>query len=313
MTVQLKPGDRVLLENRSSEVYAGTIEYISAKSVNLHTITCHSTNIEYEGNMTFYRNEVVKIVPISDTEPASTPDETPEVSEDSLLRSRKINMHPDEFARLRQVTFDFVFIDTFGTQFENAVEVLNNRESVAVAVLGNYGRNKPMSVLVMADFKQVFIFDMLCLGKLKTLREVLESGYICKVVHDGGALFDCLYHKYGVEMKNIFDTQAVDSMLSKENDDVEIKRNISECLTYHFNFPAALLSAVLETMNDKTWFIRPLTKSDKIKSAQLVAYLLSLRDQLMKQILKKYTDVIAKDYGRYKQMSDIEVLKLRKQ
>ncbi|XP_044253920.1 piRNA biogenesis protein EXD1-like isoform X2 [Tribolium madens] len=264
--------------------------------------------------MTFYRNEVVKIVLISDTESASTSDNMPAATEDSLVTSKKINMHPDEYARLRQVTFDFVFIDTFGTHFDNAVEVLNNRESVAVAGLGNnYVRSKPLSVLVMSDFKQVFIFDLLCLGKLSGLGEVLESDFICKVVHDGGALFDCLYHKYGVEMKNVFDTQVVDTMLSKEKDDVEIKRNISECLTYHFNFPAALLSAVLDTINDKSWCKRPLLKSDKIKSAQLVVYLLSLRDQLMKQILKKYTGAITKEYSKYKQMSDIEVLKFRKQ
>ncbi|KAH0810592.1 hypothetical protein GEV33_012202 [Tenebrio molitor] len=203
---KIKRGDRVMLEIRSSEVFEGDVEYFSEKSVELYNIFCQATNTEYEGSMVFYRNEVVAISRISEsTESDNSLPEKGGFPEEL----KKIKMHPDEFARLKQMTFDFVFVDTFGPRFKDAVEVLSNRESVAVVGLGStFTRGKQLSLLMMADFKQVFIFDMFCLVDLKELKEILQSSFICKVVHDGSALFDCLYHKYKVEMKNVFDTQV---------------------------------------------------------------------------------------------------------
>jgi hypothetical protein len=309
MAAKIKRGDRVMLEIRSSEVFEGDVEYFSEKSVELYNIFCQATNTEYEGSMVFYRNEVVAISRISEsTESDNSLPEKGGFPEEL----KKIKMHPDEFARLKQMTFDFVFVDTFGPRFKDAVEVLSNRESVAVVGLGStFTRGKQLSLLMMADFKQVFIFDMFCLVDLKELKEILQSSFICKVVHDGSALFDCLYHKYKVEMKNVFDTQVVDSMEFEQEENTIVKRNLSECLSHHFNFPPSLLSAAMDDMPDKNWLERPIIKSNKIKAAQLITYLLSLRDHLVSKIHQKYTDRIHTEYTKYKHISDHELMMMR--
>ncbi|RZC34809.1 exonuclease 3'-5' domain-containing protein 1, partial [Asbolus verrucosus] len=303
MAINVKPGDRVIIEIRSLEVFEGNAEYVSPESIELRNIYCQTTDTQYEGNMSFYRDEVVSIAHIVDclTNEASSCE-----NEESFDVSKKIKLSSGEFMRLKEMTLQYIFIDVFDRKFKDAVEVLSNRESIGVVGLGNtFRRGKPLSLLVMSDFKQVYIFDLFCLVDLRNLKDILESEYIIKVVHEGTALFDCLYHKYGVEMKNIFDTQVVDTIRSKEEENIDIKRDISQCLAHHFNFPLALLAAAVDDINDKTWLERPVIKSNKIKAAQLVTYLLTLRDHLMKKILQEYNETTQRQYNKFKTISDM--------
>lgn len=63
-------------------------------------------------------------------------------------------------------------------------------------------------------------------------------------------------------------------------------------------------------MSDATWRLRPLTKGDKIKVGQLVAFLLPLRDCLSKIIFKSFTELTWKTYNKCKTISDTELLKV---
>lgn len=201
-----KPGDRVLLQTLDLEEFEGTIEEISAKMVNLYAIHYKNTNTDYPGNMYFFREEVRKLVKFTDN---SDSEASPDTSENPLESKTAVKMHLDQYKGLQKMAYDFVFIDTFGAQFDEAVEVLNTREHVGVVGLGStFSRGNPLSLLVMADSQTVFIFDLVCLVELRQLRNILESKYICKVAHNGIALVDCLYHKYRVDWKNIFDTQV---------------------------------------------------------------------------------------------------------
>ncbi|KAJ3659021.1 hypothetical protein Zmor_010730 [Zophobas morio] len=306
MAPQLHPGDRVLIEIPGREIYEGTVQYVSPRSIELYDIFCQKTNTPYHGSMTFYHNEILSC---SHIQSVPKPSEPTAVNGTTFDASKKIEMDPDEFHRLRQMTFNYVFVNTFGKSFDEAYEQLSDREAVAVVGLGNtFVRGKGLSLLLIADFKTVYIFDIFCLGKLGHLQDILESTFICKVLHNGSALYDCLYHKYKVEMQNVFDTKIVDNRISSEKN---TNQNISECLTKHFNFPPSLLSAAIDDMTDKIWHERPVIKSSNIKAAQLVVYLLPLRDKLMSHIMKNFTDEITAEYVKYKKITDAELLKFK--
>lgn len=188
-------GDRVIVELQN-ELFTGTVEYASSECIELYDIFCHKLNSTHEANMVFYRPEVLSVRVISQ-------------QDISKPAAKVLKMNKEEYNRINEMTYNFEFIDIFNTSFTNAVSTLMNRESVAVVGLGNsFQRGKPLCLLAISDFAQIYIFDLLCLVQLKGLQRILEADFIQKVVHDGVALFDCLYHKYGVEMQNVFDTQV---------------------------------------------------------------------------------------------------------
>lgn len=190
---KLKIGDGVLLHCTYEQNYEGTVEDILFKKIILNNIVWKNVNIKFKKPKSF-NNEIVKKISI-----ISSFD-----SEISSIIPQKRRLHEDEYNRLQQVASNFVYIYEFGTLFEKAVEVLNNTKSVGVAKLGN-----PINLLIMADFGNVYIFDLYCLWDINKLKNILESENIEKVLHDGRELFMCLYQEYGVKMKNIFDTQIL--------------------------------------------------------------------------------------------------------
>lgn len=101
---------------------------------------------------------------------------------------------------------------TMDQRFFEAVEHLNNCETVGVAGIGSeLGRQKNISLLVMASWDQIYVFDILSYRLSSfhpNLKAILESDSIKKVVHDSRTLVDCLYHCHGVKLANVFDTQV---------------------------------------------------------------------------------------------------------
>ncbi len=71
-----------------------------------------------------------------------------------------------------------------------------------------------MSLLAISNKDSVFLFDIIALGEDLVfdpdcnLRLILEDSAILKVMHDCRIISDMFYHKYRLEMNNIYDTLA---------------------------------------------------------------------------------------------------------
>ncbi|CAH1969958.1 unnamed protein product [Acanthoscelides obtectus] len=120
------------------------------------------------------------------------------------------------------------------------------------------------------------------------IKEILESTYICKVMHKAGPILDKLLRKYNVFVRNVFDTQVVDLIIEKNKTGTcpEKSRNLSECLVHHLNFPDTFLKGAVETPAKK-WLEKPLTLKRRVYAAQLVTYLIILKEEMQKTLLSE--------------------------
>jgi len=104
------------------------------------------------------------------------------------------------------------FVEKEGDLFEEAIVRLSDSNRLGISMEGQVlGRNGKTSLLVISSQEEVYIFDLLAMGinAFKWgLYSVLRNSDVVKVVHDCRQVSDTLYHQYGVQLENVFDTLA---------------------------------------------------------------------------------------------------------
>eukprot|EP00092_Neocalanus_flemingeri_P003626 GFUD01003893.1.p1 GENE.GFUD01003893.1~~GFUD01003893.1.p1 ORF type:complete len:558 (-),score=213.06 GFUD01003893.1:414-2087(-) len=104
------------------------------------------------------------------------------------------------------------YVEREGDLFEEAVVRLSSCTRIGVSMEGQVlGRNGKTSLLVISSQEEVFVFDLLAMGENAFkwgLYTVLGNKEVVKVMHDCRQISDTLYHQYGLELENIFDTLA---------------------------------------------------------------------------------------------------------
>jgi len=88
-------------------------------------------------------------------------------------------------------------------------------------------------ILICPASGQVFLFDICALGQAAFeaggLRDVLESERICKVIFDGRADADALYHLHRVQIRRAYDLQVHHSLRYSRTGDRYVK-GLQKCL-----------------------------------------------------------------------------------
>ena len=111
------------------------------------------------------------------------------------------------------------FVEKEGDFFEEAVVRLSSCNRLGISMEGQVlGRNGKTSLLVISSLEEVFIFDLLAMGVNAFkwgLYLVLRNKEVVKVVHDCRQVSDTLYHQYGVQLENVFDTLWLDTWCSQ--------------------------------------------------------------------------------------------------
>ncbi|VEN53165.1 unnamed protein product [Callosobruchus maculatus] len=163
-------------------------------------------------------------------------------------------------------------------------------------------------LLVLSTWQQVFLFDMRNFKNCyfyPEIKDILESAYVCKVMHKAGPMLDKLFRKYKVFVRNVFDTQVVDLIIEKNKKGVcpEKSRNLSECLVHHLNFPQWFLKSALET-SGKKWLEQPLTSKRRNYAAQLVTYLIILKEEMQKTLLSEVYRAIDNVHDYYESLNN---------
>ena len=117
------------------------------------------------------------------------------------------------------------------TGFKNQIEYIDSIENVekACSRLGQHeelafdcegvdlGKGGKLTLIqIMAKDEQVFIFDVLVLGKFlfeNGMKEILESTGIIKIMFDCRCDSDSLWEEYKVELTNVLDMQLFEIMV----------------------------------------------------------------------------------------------------
>uniref|UniRef100_H3AD14 Exonuclease 3'-5' domain containing 1 n=1 Tax=Latimeria chalumnae TaxID=7897 RepID=H3AD14_LATCH len=199
---------------------------------------------------------------------------------------------------------DYIVIDEFQHNFGFAMLHIKKQNVVGVAVEGvNICRHGKLCWIQIATKSRVYLFDVLHLG-LRAFKNgltmILEDRGILKVIHDCRWISDCLYSQYGVNLKNVFDTQVADVLqFSMETGGFlpQCVSTLEETLVRHLEMPLARISflrckvqAVKE--NPEVWCVRPLPLTLLRTLALEVQYLQPLRLVLMDKLMTDYTCMV---------------------
>ncbi|KAF5286033.1 hypothetical protein FQR65_LT12968 [Abscondita terminalis] len=298
-------GQRLIIELTDKNVLEGNYESGTKNQIDLTKIIDLETRTPIQGRLTFYQHEIISVKLLeSEDSTDSILNSSDEVSTSTQQLPNVISLARAEYERLQTMIHSCMYFATADKRYLEAIEHLSGCENVGVVGLGSdFGPTKPIDLLVMCSWDQIYIFDLLSYQYSNfpnDLKDILESQYIKKVGHNLLKLTECLWFCHRVRVKNIFDTMFADLEVSnkKDNDKEEGEmilsnqaRSLACCLTVYFNFPSTVLDEAGDITSDK-WKERPLKDSRKIKAALLVAYLIILKNKLEYLMLKNFYDKI---------------------
>ena len=158
----------------------------------------------------------------------------------------------------------------------------------------NLCRTGPVTLIQICTSQgQVVLFDILTLGQdaflSGGLKALLESEAVCKVIYDGRADADALYHRHGVNLQHAFDLQVQHALRYSRDNDRYVK-GLQRCLDDSGVVPSAdkLRVARIKDAGKRlfvpemggradAWLVRPLSQALLDYAASDVQYLLRMK------------------------------------
>ncbi|KAM5192765.1 piRNA biogenesis protein EXD1-like [Mantella aurantiaca] len=195
---------------------------------------------------------------------------------------------------------NFTVIDQLKVMCNLAIKHLLCQADIGLAAAGsNLSRHGKLCWLQVASKNHVYIFDIETLGSnvfKYGLKALLEDEKIVKVIHDCRGLSDCLYHQYGVEVRNVFDTQVADIFLfHKQTGGILPHRpsTLEECLKKRLNIPPSQISFFSDLQgimkdNGLLWSLCTMPLHLQKALALEASYVLSLRVTMINAMLADY-------------------------
>ncbi|XP_018334349.1 piRNA biogenesis protein EXD1-like [Agrilus planipennis] len=294
MDFKYRKGQRLVLELASLEVFEGDYESGTKNRIDLNNIIEYPNSSKIKGIQSFYRCDI-RSVSVVDNDQSSSSSSNDELSFNNSAEDKDLTqvilLPKVEYDRLKDMMYDFIYMATTDRRYKDAIDDLLNAENIGVVGLGSqYGRSNKIQLLLLSTWKQVYIFDILSFNRKNfepELKEILESPFIKKVVHDSQRLNACLSHCHNVTMVNFFDTQVADMYINKTGTTPVASRSLSDCLAHYFHLPCNLIVQA-ERTDIKKWQQRPLTDARKTRAAILVIYLIVLKNKLEEILLRDY-------------------------
>nr|XP_023011959.1 piRNA biogenesis protein EXD1-like [Leptinotarsa decemlineata] len=293
-------GDYLILKLSCGDIFEGDYNSGGQNRIDLANTKQHNNpNRKLGGIYSFYRSEIESIHKLKSKVREKPPAQVKDPEEEN-----KIKLVEEEYERLKQMCKDYVYLEKADSRYYEAVGKLSEAETIGVAALGmDDKRTAVVKLLAVCTWKHVYLFDMINFKQryfYPELKEVFESEYTCKVIHQAGPLVDILYRNYKVFTQNIFDTQVVDLLIEKNKKKKILSnmRNLSECLTEYLNLPSSMLKNALET-TCKQWIERPLSDQRRLYAAQLVSYLIVLKEQMNKILFSDVYEAISNVHNYY--------------
>ncbi|KAJ3613164.1 hypothetical protein NHX12_019416 [Muraenolepis orangiensis] len=154
--------------------------------------------------------------------------------------------------------------------------------------------------LQIATKNKVYLFDILLLGAQafkSGLTVILQSTSILKVVHDCRGLASSLLSQFGVNLKNVFDTQVADVFCFSSDTGGLLPDRIStlqEVVSQYLKVPSSTLSSLQMTtqLTMEKVMQRPCPLAQQKVMALRVIHLQPLRLVLLDALMKEYLGLV---------------------
>lgn len=239
-------GDKILLE-LLEECIIGDVVYINDQKTRLHLKNVYDVNdssdIVSPAVQIYYKKEIKSsrlLESIIRDDACDT---------DSSSKSSKIDSKLSEtLKQIKSSSQNIKIIYQIDIQFYSTIEFLKSKDKIGLSAQGdNHGRHSKLSLLTFSSNDQIFIFDILSLGKIpKNLKEIIESPHIRKVVHDGRKLADNLSYNFKINLTCVFDTMIADISLAKKSQATDLNM----CIAKYFQLPENFLQNLVRKSID---------------------------------------------------------------
>ncbi|XP_017476984.1 PREDICTED: protein Exd1 homolog [Rhagoletis zephyria] len=240
ITLQL---GQMLLVQTASELLTGTLKFVdlNRKIIELENVYDQRSNCRYNSPQILAFPQIKKLQIIRDDEPSDSPNSsntsptTSEVNQEShtsyntapkspisspelkkpLRQESDVSLSSNELELIHEQLNAIVCITQTDQRYHKALADIRVQPVVALIMEPvDFGRAHRTSVLTVATFKMVYIFDIIALGSIfREMKQLLESERPRKAVHYSHRLVDHLKNRYGVKLGGVFDTFVAVSLV----------------------------------------------------------------------------------------------------
>lgn len=309
-------GDVLCINTRDGE-YQGVVQVIDDEGGYVLLKKVISNGKQFHGAQCFYDSEILrgKVVntkknrtqqnPVVDQPSLDANNENvmPDPPEELVTDAEKEKQNVKASREANKIKFqnklqrmESYFFDEPNEGFDAAITHLKTLTQISLSTEGvDVGRNGCLCWTVISTDAYIFHFDMLHYATSffeRGLKSILEDPSVTKIVHDCRQMSDCFYHRYGVELRNVFDTQVADVFVYKLFNNGNVPRYVkalSASLLEHLNlentdvyFPVLRITNLIE--DQLVWKKRPLPDNLVDAAAKNVIYLSDLMEVVNKKL-----------------------------
>ncbi|XP_050089756.1 protein Exd1 homolog [Anopheles aquasalis] len=286
--VNLKVGQKLIVE-LDDEVILGELIHVASdntfiKLANARDISANNLL----GNQAYYSSEIrnIQIVDDAKDEPESSTEHTTVAPTPSPpVKHLSLECLNDALQRVDNC----VYIQQPDAKYHAAISVLKKERTLAISMEGvEEGRHaKSVSLLSIASNSAIYIFDIKWLNITKDLRELISSDRYLRVLHNGRFIQDILLHRYNLALGRCFDTMLahIATTKCKATKDPETAKeapgiiSIQTCIAYYLKLPENFFN------DNVNYDLRPTSTEAKREAAKKIAFLISLQDHFIHEIM----------------------------
>lgn len=285
----LVKGQTVLLELDGECVIGQVFHLASDRSfVRLKNCRDFQSNQPIVGNQDYYNSEIRSIKIIEQSEPPASSDGQPSQQHNGSTASSSGVSSSEAVAKINlediQSIFDridqHIFIHQTDMRYYDAIKYLKTQKLLALAMEGVEGgrcSDNP-SLLSIATPDRIYIFDVMWMRVPKDLKAILANPKVRRVIHNGRLAEDVLKHRFGAPLGRCFDTLVAHIATTKQYD-YQSEMSIARCLAKYLNLPENFYDLEITFEN------RPLNESQRKAAAKNVAFLLTLQDYFVHEVM----------------------------
>lgn len=298
--LELIKGQVVLLE-LEDECIIGEVLHIGSQRtfVRLKNVRDFQSNVPISGNQDYYNSEIrnFKIIKECNSvqlkgvhgEGGSAPT-SPSSTDASKSVVTRINL--EDIQEIFDRIDNHVFIFQTDMKYHDAIKYLKTQKWIAISMEGTEAgrQSSAPSILSIATPDRIYLFDVMWMNVTKDLRAILADPKVRRVLHNGRLMQDVLEHRYQAPLGKCFDTLVAHVSTNNDYDD-QGEQSIQQCLAKYLNLPSNFFDSSIKFNS------RPLTEKQRKAAAKNVAFLMTLQDYLMHEIMLEPFYQSCRQYG----------------
>uniref|UniRef100_A0A3F2Z3G4 3'-5' exonuclease domain-containing protein n=1 Tax=Glossina brevipalpis TaxID=37001 RepID=A0A3F2Z3G4_9MUSC len=198
-----------------------------------------------------------------------------------------IHLSKFELNHLQRQVADVVYIIQTDRKYHKALADIKTELMIGLIIEPVEScRNQKTSLIAVSTATNVYIFDIINLGKVAPdFGCILESKYPRKVVHNSHKIVDHLQHRQNVNLSGIFDTFVAYCLVTGD----KTYRSLEETIQETLHMPLTYFNTEETERNPLKPYKRPLTKASLSLIAKKASLQLKIGENLLhKRMLKNF-------------------------